>query len=157
MAKIDIKGRLGRDAELRFLPSGVPVIEFSIADDKRRKNPNGDWETESTTWWRTSYFPAGHGEQAQNNADVHLTILKKGALVRVTGDVHERTYQKDGQDRSAFDVKASDVSLVPVAKSTGTYDRHDTRNQATSSYGAGQAPANDPWTTPTEGASGAPF
>lgn len=139
MATITFTGRLGQDSTIKFLPNGTPVLEFSVADDKRRKNPNGDWETESTTWWRVSYF----GKPAEAAADV----LLKGALVRVEGTVFERKYEHQGADRSAYDVKATQVSVVPVAKSSGGYDRHDTRNQATTSYGTGQAPASDPWTT----------
>lgn len=148
MASITFTGRLGQDSTIKFLSNGTPVLEFSVADDKRRKNPSGEWETESTTWWRVSYF----GKPAEAAADV----LLKGVLVRVEGTVFERKFEHQGADRSAYDVKATQVSVVPVAKSSGNaapsggFNRRTPGN--TGDYG--QA---DPWTTGGGNDDGVPF
>lgn len=104
MADIQITGVLGRDAELRFTPGGEAVLNLSVADDLRRKNGN-EWETVSTTWWRCALW----GRQAESLVE-HLV---KGTRVVVLGQVHERKYEKDGQERSSFDVKARTVAVVP--------------------------------------------
>lgn len=126
MADITITGLLGRDAEMRFTPSGEAVANFTVADDLSRKNVAGQWETVSTTWWRVSLW----GKAAEAMVE-HLT---KGAKVVVLGTVHERQYDKDGEKRSSFDVKARTVALIP--RTTGNAPR------------TAPAPAVDPWATP---------
>lgn len=108
MADITITGGLGRDAELKFTPSGSAVLNFSVADDQRRQNPQTkEWETVSTTWWNVAVW----GRQAETLAE-HLT---KGTRVVVVGTVHERKYEHNGEQRSSFDVKARTVAVIPKA------------------------------------------
>jgi len=45
MAEIKFTGNVGKDAELRFTPSGRAVLNFSVADSKSKKLENGEWET----------------------------------------------------------------------------------------------------------------
>lgn len=137
LADIQIAGVLGRDAECRFTPSGEAVASFSVADDLRRKSPSGEWETVSTTWWRCQVW----GKAAENLAD-HLL---KGTRVVVTGTVHERKYEKDGQERSSFDVRARTVGIVPKGERT---------QRAGGGSSAGQA---DPWAGDGGYPSDAPF
>lgn len=121
MADITLSGGLGRDAELKFTPSGSAVLNFSVADDNRRQNPQTkEWETVSTTWWPVTLW----GKQAENLAE-HLT---KGTRVVVVGSVHERKFEHNGEQRSSFDVKARTVAVIP-------------RSGGSSS----PAPADDPW------------
>lgn len=113
MADITVTGIIGQDASLKFTPGGDAVLNFSVADDLRRKN--GDrWETVSTTWWPVALW----GKQAEAMAE----HLRKGTRVVVIGTVHERKYTHQEQERSSFDVKARTVAVVPrdeVQRSSG--------------------------------------
>lgn len=130
MANIEITGTLGRDPELRFTPSGDAVLNFSAADDLRQLNKQtNQWETVSTTWWRVAVW----GKPAESLAE----SLTKGSRVVVLGTVHERKYDKDGEERSSFDVKARTVAVIPRAGSSAP--------APSSSRSAG---ADDPWATP---------
>jgi single-strand DNA-binding protein len=76
-------GRLGRDAELKQLPSGKDVVNFALAIDK------GRGETKETLWLDCSLF----GERAAKLQQ----YLVKGKSVTVAGDVDFRCYlKKDG-------------------------------------------------------------
>lgn len=76
-------GRLGRDAELKQLPSGKDVVNFALAVDK------GRGENKETLWLDCSLF----GERAAKLQQ----YLVKGKSVTVAGDVDFRCYlKKDG-------------------------------------------------------------
>jgi len=73
---ITIIGRLGRDPEMRYLPSGEPVTTFSVATDRAWNDKNGQRQKE-TTWFRITVF----GKQAE----IVNQYLSKGRMVLVEG------------------------------------------------------------------------
>lgn len=95
MNNISIAGNLGRDAELRWLPNGDAVCNFTVADSQGKDK--------ETIWWRCTMF----GKRAESLAP----YLKKGAQVTVAGNVTERTYEKDGEQKKAMEIRVSDVAL----------------------------------------------
>jgi single-strand DNA-binding protein len=95
MNSITIAGQLGKDIELRFLPNGDPVGNFSVADSQGKDKP--------TIWWRCSLF----GKRAESLAP----YLLKGQAVTVSGTVTEREYQKDGATHKAMEIRVQDVAL----------------------------------------------
>lgn len=96
MNSITVAGQLGKDAEIRYLPNGDAVCNFSVADSQGREKP--------TIWWRCSLF----GKRAESL----LQYLKKGQSVTVTGGVTEREYtDKDGAQKNAQEVRVNDIAL----------------------------------------------
>ena len=95
MNNITVAGQLGKDGELRALPNGDPVINFSVADSQGREKP--------TIWWNCQIF----GKRAESLAQ----YLKKGQSVTVTGSVSQRTYSKDGVEKTTMDIRVNDVAL----------------------------------------------
>jgi single-strand DNA-binding protein len=114
MNHIDLIGRLTRDPELRYTPSGVAVANFDLAVDRPTTNQQGERETDFiriVTW--------------QKQAEVVANYLKKGRLVAVEGRLQIRNYEtQDGQKRKAAEVVASRVQFLEKAReetsSTGT-------------------------------------
>jgi single-strand DNA-binding protein len=101
--KVILVGHLGRDAETRFTPAGVPVSKFSVATNRRWKDQQtGEWK-EETDWanvvvWR------------QENLANYLT---KGKQVYVEGRLQTRSYDdKDGKKVYSTEVVADDVILL---------------------------------------------
>jgi len=95
MNNITIAGQLGRDAEVRYLPNGDPVANFSVADSQGKDKP--------TIWWNCQLF----GKRAESLSQ----YLTKGQSVTVSGNITQRTYQKDGVDKTAMEIRVSDVAL----------------------------------------------
>jgi single-strand DNA-binding protein len=96
MNSITIAGQLGRDAEIRCMPNGDAVCNFSVADSQGKDKP--------TIWWRCSLF----GKRAESLAQ----YLTKGQAVTVSGNVTEREYQdKDGTQKKAMEIRVHDVAL----------------------------------------------
>jgi single-strand DNA-binding protein len=96
MNNITIAGQLGRDAEVRYLPNGDAVANFSVADSQGKDKP--------TIWWNCSLF----GKRAESLAP----YLVKGQSVTVSGNVTEREYtDKEGNQRKQMDIRVADVAL----------------------------------------------
>ncbi len=100
---VTLVGRLTRDAEMRTTNSGVVVVGFSVAIDRRRKS--GDEFITETTFVEVSYF----GQSARNIC----AYLEKGLLVGVTGELNQRRWEaQDGTRNSRIEVLANNVHLI---------------------------------------------
>jgi single-strand DNA-binding protein len=96
MNSITVAGSLGRDAELRHLPNGDAVLNFSVADSAGRDKP--------TIWWNCQLF----GKRAESLAQ----YLTKGQAVAVSGSVSEREWtDKDGNTKKSMNVRVNEVAL----------------------------------------------
>jgi len=99
-------GRLTRDPDLRYSPSGTAVANFTLAVDRAFKNADGEKETD--------FIPVVvFNKQAENCAN----YLAKGRLVAVEGRIQVRTYDdKDGNKRWVTEVIAHNVRFLESGK-----------------------------------------
>ena len=81
--KIQIMGNLGGTPEMKFLPSGDPVVNFSVAVNRRFKDREGN-QKEATDWFRVCAFN-GVGEACAKH-------LQKGDGIFVEGRLQVRQY-----------------------------------------------------------------
>ena len=81
--KVILIGRLGRDPEIRYTPSGQALAKFSLATDENRKDQDGNWQTETT--WHNIVLWAKNAERAGEN-------LKKGHLIFLEGRISNRSW-----------------------------------------------------------------
>ncbi len=88
MNKIIVIGHLGRDPEMRYLPSGQGVSNFSVATSRKYTTSSGE-QREETEWFNCSAF----GRLAET-CNQYLT---KGKQVYVEGRLSSRTYQTQGR------------------------------------------------------------
>jgi single-strand DNA-binding protein len=106
--RIILIGRLTRDPELRYVPSGHPVSSFTLAVDRPFANQQGERETDfiDIVAWRKL------AEQVSQH-------LSKGRLVAVEGRLQIRSYEtQDGQKRRVAEVVADGVRFLD-RKATG--------------------------------------
>jgi single-strand DNA-binding protein len=102
--KVILVGNLGRDAELKFSPSGFPISSFSLATTDRRKDKDGQWQ-DKTEWHRIKLL----GKQAESLND----YLKKGKQIYVEGRIETRSWDdKDGQKRYMTEILADRIQLL---------------------------------------------
>lgn len=96
--RVTLIGRLGRDPEMRYTPSGAAVARFSLATDEGRKDQQGNWQNE-TTWHNIVVW----NQSAERAAE----SLKKGNLVYVEGKISIRNWEdKEGQKRTSYEIVA---------------------------------------------------
>ena len=101
-AEVRFTGNLIADPELRFTASGHAVAGFVVAVNSRVKQ--GDtWTDGTATLYRCS---ACRGLVVNLAASAH-----KGDAVTVTGTTEAKSYDKDGESRLAWAVRATDVAL----------------------------------------------
>jgi single-strand DNA-binding protein len=102
--KVILVGNLGRDAELKFTPSGFPISSFSLATTDRRKDKDNNWQ-EKTEWHRIKLL----GKQAESLQD----YLKKGKQIYVEGRLETRSWDdKDGQKKYMTEIIADRIQLL---------------------------------------------
>lgn len=94
-------GRLTRDPELKYIPSGTPVTSFTLAVDRPFTNKEGEREADfiPIVVWR---------KLAENCAN----YLSKGSLVAVEGRIQVRTYEQEGQRRYVTEIIADNVRFL---------------------------------------------
>jgi len=100
--RIILIGRLTRDPELRYVPSGQPVASFTLAVDRPFVNQQGERATDfiDVVAWRRL------AEQVTQH-------LNKGRLVAVEGRLQIRSYEtQDGQKRKVAEVVADAVRFL---------------------------------------------
>jgi single-strand DNA-binding protein len=107
--KVILIGHLGTDPEVKFTPNGTAIATFNLATSEKRKDKDGNW-TDHTEWHRIVAF----GKVAQNCGQ----YLKKGKQVYIEGSISSRQYKdKEGQNRTIFEIKASQVLFLGKADS----------------------------------------
>lgn len=103
-AKVICVGRLGKDPEMRYTPSGVPVTSFNIATNRRWTNANGE-QQEKTTWFRVTCW--------RKLAELTAQYCQKGKLVLVEGDVDASAWtDREGNARASLEVTATTVKFL---------------------------------------------
>ncbi len=105
--KVFLIGRLTRDPVITYLPSGTPVVEFTVAYNRRYKDQSGEWKEES------HFFDVkGYGKSAEDWG----TRFSKGYLVLVEGRLVQEKWEKEGKTFSKVRIVADSVKLVSRPK-----------------------------------------
>jgi single-strand DNA-binding protein len=109
--KVILVGNLGRDPEIRYLPSGEPVANITIATSSKYKNKSGEM-VEETEWHRVTFFG--------KLAEIVGQYLKKGRPVYVEGRIKTRKYtDKDGVEKYATDIIANEMQMLGAREGMG--------------------------------------
>ena len=102
--KVILLGRLGRDPEVRYMPNGEAVCNFSIATSETWNDRNGQRQ-ERTEWHNITMY--------RRLAEIAGQYLKKGREVYIEGRMQSRKYTgKDGIERTAYDIIANEMKMV---------------------------------------------
>ena len=102
--KVILVGNLGRDPEIRYLPSGDPVANIAIATSSKYKGKDGNM-VEETEWHRVAFFG--------KLAEIVGQYMKKGRSVYIEGRLKTRKYtDKDGVEKYATDIIATEMQLL---------------------------------------------
>lgn len=129
--KVILIGNLGRDPEVRYMPSGDAVANLSLATTEVWKDKNGERQ-ESTEWHRVVFY----GKQAE----ICGQYLRKGSLIYVEGSLRTRKYQdKDGQDRYITEIRGDRMQMLGSRPGGGTADYGDTREETRRSVETSEA------------------
>ena len=97
-------GNLGRDVELRFMPDGKAVANFSIAISEKYKDKATGEQKEVTEWVNVALFG--------RLAEIAGEYLGKGSKVYIEGKLKTEKYTKDGIDRYSTKVIGEKLEML---------------------------------------------
>jgi single-strand DNA-binding protein len=101
--RVQMIGRLGKDPESRYTPTGKLVTKFSIAINRKWKSSDGETK-EATDWFNV--------ETWGRLAEICQQYLSKGNLVFVEGRLQTDRYEQDGETRYFTKVIASQMQML---------------------------------------------
>ena len=109
--RVIIGGNLVRDPEIRFLPSGLSVTNFTVAVNFSYRRKEEELKEE------VSYFDVVvFGKQGESCAE----YLGKGSPVLVEGRLRQRRWETDdGQKRSKIEIVAQQVQFLGTPRGEG--------------------------------------
>jgi single-strand DNA-binding protein len=110
--RVILVGRLGKDPEVKYTPSGQALATFSLATDETRKDAEGNRQT--TTEWHSIVF---WGKQAE----IASEFLKKGRLIYMEGRLQTRSWEdsQGGGTKSRVEVIGERFVMLEKKGATG--------------------------------------
>lgn len=128
--KVMLIGNLGRDPEIRYMPSGDAMANLNIATTDTWKDKGGE-KQERTEWHRVIMF----GKQAEIAGE----YLKKGSQIYIEGRLQTRKWtDKSNVERYTTEIVADRMQMLGGRSGGGSYDPpaerdHDYQSQSTPS------------------------
>jgi single-strand DNA-binding protein len=101
--KAILVGNLGKDPELRYMPNGEAVCNFSIATTDSWKDKDGA-KQEKTEWHNIVMY--------RRLAEIAGEYLKKGRPVYIEGRLQTRKWEKDGVTRYTTEIVADQMQML---------------------------------------------
>ena len=103
--KVILLGNLGRDPEVKYTASGVPVAKFSVATNERFKDRQGQWQ-DRTEW---------HNVVAWHRlAEIVGEYCREGSKLYVEGKLQTSTWEdrQNGGKKYRTEIVARDIVLL---------------------------------------------
>jgi single-strand binding protein len=124
--KVILIGNLDRDPEIRYMPNGEAVCNFSIATSETWNDRQTGQRQERTEWHNITLY--------RRLAEVAGQYLRKGSPVYIEGRIQSRKYMgKDGIERTAYDIIGSEMKMLG-SRSGGSAEHGDAPTQEQSSH-----------------------
>jgi single-strand DNA-binding protein len=103
--KVILVGNLGKDPEVRYMPSGSAAANVTLATSESWKDKQTGEQKERTEWHNIVFFG--------RLAEIAGEYLKKGSQIYVEGSLRTRKWQdKDGQDRYSTEIVANEMQML---------------------------------------------
>lgn len=144
MSEITVIGNVAKP-ELRFTGQGKPVFGFSLAQGHRKKDQQGNWSDDGTTWRKVTVW--------DQKGELLAEHISQGDRVIVTGQERMKEFDKqDGSKGQSLELTAREVGIVPKApKQDGgnNYNQQPAQSfPAPTGFNQPPQQQNDPWATP---------
>ncbi|OQX14272.1 MAG: single-stranded DNA-binding protein [Thiothrix lacustris] len=131
--KVILVGTVGRDPEMKYMPSGDAIANISVATSESWKDKNTGEKKEATEWHNVTFY--------RGLAKVVGDYVRKGQLLYVEGSLKTRSWEKDGQKHYRTEVNATDMKMLGGrpggGMGSGNYDDSSAPSPRSSNQGAG--------------------
>ena len=106
-----VAGNIGRDPEMRYTPSGVPVTSFSVATSRQYSNAQVQ-PVKETIWFRITCW-SKLAEFANTYLKKGMKIIVEGRLVPDPNTGGPRVFQRsDGTSGASFEINAVTIRSI---------------------------------------------
>jgi single-strand DNA-binding protein len=124
--KVILLGNLGKDPEIKYTASGLPVAKFSLATNERYKDKGGEWQ-DRTEWHNIIAW--------QRLAEIAGEYLKKGSKVYIEGRIQTSSWddKQSGEKKYRTEIVASDLVLLSGRGEGGDFEGRASRGAAANS------------------------
>ena len=115
--KVILVGNLGNDPEVKYMPSGGAVTNFSLATTDSWKDKTSGERVDKTEWHRVVFF--------NRLAEIAGEYLKKGSQVYIEGALRTRKWQdQGGQDKYTTEIVGSEMQMLGSRSGgSGSFDQ----------------------------------
>ncbi|MDX1915934.1 MAG: single-stranded DNA-binding protein [Methylophilus sp.] len=137
--KVILVGNLGRDPEVRYMPNGEAVANFSIATTDNWKDKSGV-KQEKTEWHNIVMY--------RRLAEIAGEYLKKGRPVYIEGRLQTRKWEKDGVTRYTTEIIADQMQMLGSGRDGGAASYDGESDQGGVADDFNQAPSRAPAQAP---------
>ena len=126
--KVTLIGNTGMDPEVRYMPSGNPVANITIATSEAWKDTKTGEQQERTEWHRVVFF--------NRLAEIVKTYVTKGAKLYIEGALRTRQWEQDGVKRYTTEIIASVIQMLDNKKSSNGQNspKRSIKNTNTAQY-----------------------
>ncbi len=131
--KVILVGNLGKDPEVRYMPSGGAVANTSLATSESWKDKTTGEQQERTEWHNLTFYG--------RLAEIAGEYLKKGSQIYVEGSIRTEKWQdKEGKDRYTTKIIVNEMQMLGSrGGSTGSMPRDEGERPSSSSRGAAES------------------
>ena len=134
--KVILVGRLGKDPEVKYTPSGTPVAKFSLATNERYKDKGGEWQ-DRTEWHNIVAW--------QRTAEIVGEYVKKGSQIYIEGRLQTSSWEdkQSGEKKYRTEIVVSDLVLLSSSRGGGEGE-FEGRSRSAAAGGASSGGAGGP-------------
>ncbi|HBF43431.1 MAG TPA: single-stranded DNA-binding protein [Desulfobacteraceae bacterium] len=130
--KVILVGRLGRDPEVKYTPSGAAVANFSIATSEQWKDKETGEKQERTEWHKIVAW--------RRLGEICGEYLHKGSQIYIEGRLQTRSWEdRDGNKRYTTEVIAQNMQMLDAMNKGGRAESQE-----------GRLPAEEPIDVPDD-------
>ncbi|MHB8744249.1 MAG: single-stranded DNA-binding protein [Sulfuricaulis sp.] len=116
--KVILVGNCGKDAEVKYMPSGTCVANVTVATSESWKDKQTGDKQERTEWHNVVFYA--------RLAEIVGEHLRKGSQVYIEGSLRTRKWQdKEGHDRYTTEIICSEMQMLSSRPSSGGRDSGD--------------------------------
>lgn len=133
--QVNLIGTLGRDPDVRYMPSGSAVANIAIATNETWKDKETGEKKERTDWHNLTFFG--------KLAEIAQQYLNKGDRIHVRGKLRTDMYEKEGQKHYATKIHVEDMLMLSPPKNGQTGAEQAQRPAAQRAEPAQAAMADD--------------
>jgi single-strand DNA-binding protein len=135
--KVILIGNLGKDPDVRYMPSGEAVTNITLATTETWKDKSSGEKKEATEWHRVVFF--------RKLAEIAGQYLKKGSQVYIEGSLKTRKWQdKEGQERYTTEIVADEMRMLGSRQGGGQPEEPPRERPSAAPGGGGSSSARAP-------------